>query len=57
MELYFLFLLFVVMMAALGLGFPVAFALPGAAILTIGLASLTGWLMLVTKIFFARTGR
>ena len=57
MELYFLFLLFVVMMAALGLGFPVAFALPGAAILTIGLASLTGWLIAGdVKMFFAQDG-
>ncbi len=57
MELYFLFLLFVVMMAALGLGFPVAFALPGAAILTIGLASLAGWLIAGdVKMFFAQDG-
>ena len=45
------------MMAALGLGFPVAFALPGAAILTIGLASLTGWLIAGdVKMFFAQDG-
>ena len=30
------------MMAALGLGFPVAFALPGSAILSIGLAAICG---------------
>ena len=45
------------MMAALGLGFPVAFALPGAAILTIGLASLAGWLIAGdVKMFFAQDG-
>ncbi|GIS91429.1 MAG: hypothetical protein CM1200mP20_14700 [Pseudomonadota bacterium] len=32
------------MVAALGSGFPVAFSLPGSAILTIGLAALCGWL-------------
>ncbi len=57
MELYFLILLFVVMMAALGSGFPVAFALPGAAILTIGLATITGWLFFDDiTIFFAQDG-
>ena len=57
MELYFLLLLFIVMMAALGFGFPVAFALPGAAILTIALAGLTGWLFYGnTGIFFAQDG-
>ena len=44
MELYFLFLLFILMMFALGMGFPVAFALPGSAILSIVLASITGWI-------------
>ena len=33
------------MMAALGFGFPVAFALPGSAILSIGLAAITGLLL------------
>ena len=42
MELFFLFLLIVVMAVALGSGFPVAFALPGAAILTIAAAAATG---------------
>ena len=42
MELYFLLLLFLLMMAALGFGFPVAFALPGSAILSIGLAAVAG---------------
>ena len=45
MELYFLFLLFILMMFALGMGFPVAFALPGSAILSIVLASITGWIL------------
>jgi len=44
MELVFLVILIVTMMLALGGGFPVAFALPGSAILTIGLAALTGYL-------------
>ena len=57
MELYFLILLFVVMIVALGSGFPVAFALPGAAIVTIGLAALTGWVLYDdTSIFFAQDG-
>lgn len=43
MELFFLALLFLIMMYALGSGYPVAFALPGAAILTITLAGLTGY--------------
>jgi TRAP-type mannitol/chloroaromatic compound transport system permease large subunit len=44
MELVFLGLLFLVMILTLGVGFPVAFALPGSAILTIGLAAGAGWL-------------
>ena len=42
MELLFLLILILLMASALGTGFPVAFALPGAAILTIGLATITG---------------
>ena len=42
MELVFLVLLIVLMATALGSGFPVAFALPGSAILTIGTAALAG---------------
>jgi len=42
MELLFVALLVLIMAGALGMGFPVAFALPGSAILTIGIASLTG---------------
>ena len=57
MEVYFLILLFVLMMAALGLGFPVAFALPGSAILTIGLAAATGLVFFGdAKTFFAHDG-
>ena len=44
MELFFLFLLVVLMAIALGSGFPVAFALPGSAVITIGIAGLTGLL-------------
>ena len=45
------------MMTALGLGFPVAFALPGSAIITIGLAAGTGLLLFGdVKVFFAQDG-
>ena len=44
MELYFLGLLLLVMMSALISGFPVAFSLPGSAILTIGIAALSGYI-------------
>ncbi len=57
MELYFLILLFILMMVALGLGFPVAFALPGSAILSIGLAAVTGLVLFGdVKAFFAQDG-
>ncbi|MHC8508972.1 MAG: TRAP transporter large permease [Rhodospirillales bacterium] len=46
MELLFLLILILSMVAALGAGFPVAFALPGSAIFTIGLAGLTGALFM-----------
>ncbi|MCU0907387.1 MAG: TRAP transporter large permease subunit [Rhodobacteraceae bacterium] len=42
MELVFLAILIGMMMLMLGIGFPVAFALPGAAMLTIGMAAGTG---------------
>ena len=42
MELLFLAILIILMGIALASGFPVAFALPGSAILSIMLASLTG---------------
>ncbi len=44
MELVFLVLLIVTMVVTLGSGFPVAFALPGSAILTIAAAAVCGWL-------------
>ncbi len=44
MELLFLALLILLMAAALGMGYPVAFALPGSAILTISLAAGAGYL-------------
>ena len=44
MELYFLVLLICLMVFALTSGFPVAFALPGSAILSIAIAALCGWL-------------
>jgi tripartite ATP-independent transporter DctM subunit len=44
MEVWFLILLLVLMVGALSSGFPVAFTLPGAAILSIALAALCGWL-------------
>lgn len=44
MELVFLTVLVVLMVIALGSGYPVAFALPGSAILTIGLAAIAGYI-------------
>ncbi|MEM7176853.1 MAG: TRAP transporter large permease subunit [Pseudomonadota bacterium] len=44
MEIFFLILLIILMAAALGSGFPVAFSLPGSAILTIGIAVGAGYL-------------
>ena len=44
MEILFLAVLVVTMASALASGYPVAFALPGSAILTIGLAALCGFL-------------
>ena len=45
MELFFLLLLVLIMATALGSGYPVAFALPGAAIITIVLAGVAGQLI------------
>ena len=45
MELLFLVLLMIIMAAALASGFPVAFALPGAAIITISLAAISGYFL------------
>ncbi len=44
MEILFLVILILLMVLALGGGYPVAFALPGSAIVTIGLAALSGYL-------------
>ena len=44
MELFFLGLLVLLMIVALTSGFPVAFSLPGASIITITLAALCGWI-------------
>ena len=44
MELLFLLLLILIMALALGSGFPVAFALPGSAVLSIGAAAICGYL-------------
>ena len=43
METVFLVILIITMIAALASGFPVAFALPGSAIVSIGLAALFGY--------------
>ncbi|MCG8596698.1 MAG: TRAP transporter large permease subunit [Kiloniellales bacterium] len=57
MELVFLALLILLMVWALGSGFPVAFALPGAAILSIAAAALAGWLFAGdTSAYFAQGG-
>jgi len=45
MELFFLAMLVFIMAGALGSGYPVAFALPGSAIITIGAAAATGYLL------------
>ena len=42
MEIFFLALLLILLILALASGFPVAFSLPGSAIITIGLAALSG---------------
>ncbi len=44
MELYFLVLLVAIMVFALTSGFPVAFALPGSAVVTICIAAFCGWI-------------
>ncbi|MCB1385197.1 MAG: TRAP transporter large permease subunit [Nitratireductor sp.] len=56
MELYFLALLILTMAVALGSGYPVAFALPGAAIITITIAAVTGWLFAGNTDAFFHTG-
>ncbi len=57
MELVFLALLLILLAFALGSGYPVAFALPGAAIITISLAAVSGYLFGGgTDAFFAHGG-
>jgi tripartite ATP-independent transporter DctM subunit len=57
MEIVFLVILLLTMMVALSSGFPVAFSLPGSAILSIGLAALCGYLFLGdTSAFFVGGG-
>ncbi len=57
MELFFLALLFGLMIWALTSGFPVAFALPGSAILTVGLAAASGYIFAGdTSAYFAQDG-
>jgi len=57
MDVFFVLMLLLVMAFALGSGFPVAFALPGAAILTIGTAALAGWIFAGSpNAYFAQGG-
>ena len=57
MELFFLTLLIVLMATALASGYPVAFALPGSAIVTVVLAAVCGYLFAGnTDAFFAQGG-
>ena len=57
MELVFLALLIVLMATALGSGFPVAFALPGSAILSVGAAALAGYVFAGdSSAYFAQGG-
>ncbi len=58
MELLFLALLLVILAFALGSGYPVAFALPGAAIVTIAIAALSGYLFAGGNVdaYFAQDG-
>ena len=44
MEVFFLIVLLFVMASALASGFPVAFALPGAAIITMAVAGISGYI-------------
>ncbi|MDE0779445.1 MAG: TRAP transporter large permease subunit [Alphaproteobacteria bacterium] len=57
MEVFFIAVLVLLMAGALAMGYPVAFALPGSAILTIALASLAGWVFAGdTGSYFAQDG-
>ena len=55
METFFLALLVIIMILALASGFPVAFALPGSAIISIGLAAFFGFLFGWAQLFIIRT--
>ena len=50
MEHLFLALLVIIMIGALASGFPVAFALPGSAIISIGLAAFFGYYLQETPV-------
>ena len=57
MEVVFIVILLLAMMVALSSGFPVAFSLPGAAVLSIGLAALFGYLFVGdSSAFFVEGG-
>ncbi len=56
MEFYFLALLVLLMAIALGSGYPVAFALPGASIITIGLAAGLGYMFTGSTDTFFHSG-
>ena len=57
MEVVFIVILLLTMMVALSSGFPVAFSLPGAAVLSIGLAALFGYLFVGdSSAFFVEGG-
>ena len=50
METFFLIILILTMMLALSSGFPVAFALPGSAVLSILLAAVAGFYLLAIQV-------
>ena len=57
MEVFFLIVLLFVMASALASGFPVAFALPGAAIITMAVAGISGYLIAGnSSIYFTQDG-
>ncbi|MBT6117443.1 MAG: TRAP transporter large permease subunit, partial [Rhodospirillaceae bacterium] len=57
MEAYFVLVLVLLMAGALAMGYPVAFALPGSAILAIAIASLAGYLLAGdTSAYFSQGG-
>ena len=57
MEIFFLIILLLIMAIALASGFPVAFALPGAAIITMAVAGISGYLVAGnSSIYFTQDG-